>query len=157
MHDPATITWQDTERLIKKVASQINYPDREEVEAEARLAFVIAYKTHNPAIAKFSTWLTILTRRRLLQLADAKSKHNRYKKKVVSLEYEPSCEDHPEDWTEKLSSEAKLAIRLVIDDQPDLTSGVLALRRKLKERLTQEGWGKHKINRVFKEIRGALP
>ena len=178
-HDPKSTTWEDVAALAQNVASSINYHDRQELFEEAQVAFCLAYATHDPAKAKFTTWLSILARRRLLTWTrpfrnrpymlldsvagkdtlipsgpDEARKDARYKI--------PQPKDDDGHWTDGLSADAEIVLDLCLDPPDEVLEAVgekrhgCRIRKAVRLHLLKCGWGKDRVEKAFDEVKEAM-
>lgn len=167
MLDPKTVTWQDTAALSFKTASEINHHDVQELLSEARLAFCVAYDSHDPAKAKFTTWLALLTRQRLLSWVRPKRNQPFFLLHTDESGDGGDCQNRvvsvPEDkdghWTDGLSADAEIVLDLCLDPPDEVleaTGGRMwgnLIRKAVWSHLLKCGWGEERVEEAFEEIR----
>ena len=142
--------------------------DKEELDGDARLAFMVAYCTYELDISSFTTWVWIKV---WYKLMDGKRKISRRAAKnriPISLdeaEIDPvsrSSARKPIDWdvlASQLGADGKAMLRLVLEAPGELRESLGNLRRArgtLRKYMGRLGWTTAEITSGYTEVREAM-
>lgn len=171
LESACTETFHDVERMIHLVINKhiIKHGgDREELEGEAHLAFMLAYCSYQPCKAAFTTWVWLKVWGRLM---DGKKKISRQAARghlPGPLPDEPSCcpeyEFDQQSVLERLKPEGRALVRLVLAAPGELAEvmagacfDAVAARKALRLYLREHmGWTYREIVSGFRDVREVL-
>lgn len=174
------LTYLDVVRLIhmqihRLVGNGITY-NQEQALSDANLAYVKAYHNFLPEKAKFTTHIgfrvsmAIISelkklgkRQRTLTFSELDETGKNQIQEKLSVKPQPIEKGLP-NWTDSLSEDAKMVVKLSLDPPRDITclmemrktDRINSYRSCIKEHLGFLGWSKFKISKVFKEIGDAI-
>ncbi len=141
----------------------------EEMMAEARLAFVKAFRTYEQGRnATFLTWVRYRTWHALLKAMDRRMRECRKERREVDRMERRSRRNYNfSEMLEGLSEDAQEVAKLLVVPPVDLKLSLIrrgnrdkpsvnSLKAALREILEDRGWPPKYVDRVFQEIREAL-
>jgi RNA polymerase sigma factor (sigma-70 family) len=164
------LTHRRVERLIYNTVAKFwrRYGgDYEELTSRANLAYLEAFRTFDPGVAKFTTWVTTTV---WWYLRNEMRREGCRKNQLSTLHGEveaPVSEQERIDWREfndSLKPDARRVVSLVLDSPHRLVGKIKArgrpnkvnTRAAVREYLAEEGWGKYRIKKAFLEVRRKL-
>lgn len=160
---PIDEAWEQTAPLVSKIVSKFaarhGGGDREELRAEARLHWVEAYRSFDPARGvQFSTWLY---HRVWYGLLDANTKRQQRWHRLPERPLGDADRQVPQRagfdlafWLNSLSEDARLLARLALGRKGDKI--LRKTREKLAETLLDVGWPGRRVAAAARELKEAL-
>lgn len=166
-------TYAEVERLVHGLAWPLARKFREQKEeifAEAYLAFVEAATDYDPTVARFTTWVGNKVSKKLLRWLKKEAKWTARNLPTEELDYVPQHEYEEEQkfnlkqWVAGLSEDAQLVTSLVFQPPMDIIMMVInigyetpeSFRSAARTFLREKGWSDRRIRRTFMEVRAAL-
>ena len=163
-------TWKDTQNLVYRVVLKFQRRfggDVDELVGEAKIHFMVAYKTFDPNRAKLSThlWHNIYNGLRVharsQRAIQRGGKHRRADGYDLGLVPSAAKQAH---WSEELTPDAKHVAELVLDPPPDIRlmlsdrkrPGQQQWREVVADYLRDMGWCNRRVLKAFVELRRAL-
>lgn len=136
----------------------------EDLISQAKLGFVEACHTHNPAKSKLSTWVHWGVWYSLQNYTNDEAKWYNVKRELVGDHKDKDPTFDPVKFCSNLSKDASTIIRLVLEPPPDITVEARelhhrperAMRGAVIEFLRDIGWALSRIAESFSEIKQAL-
>lgn len=150
-------TYEQLERMICDLSwkrARASGLDFEECKAEANLAFVNAYRTHQPDKSKFITWAYCVIDNRLKDLARREAIYRNRFTPIDSIEMASAPAAIIEGRV--LSDEAEFVLNLLLDPPQGMPTQRKRVLSWLRNHLKEVGWTLGQIINSFDEIREVL-
>ena len=160
--DAITETYHDYRRWISTIVKQFTSQyggEFAELIGSANLAFINAYRDYKPDRGAFTTYLRLRVREALFAtLRKNLSRNNRLPRTEMELNSagDRSNRFDMEALCEKLSQDAVIAVRLVLDSFYDLEDAPIHERRDVTGALYNMGWSKTRVQQCFQEVREVM-